>query len=123
MASGSNRSAREDARMAAEASDGVRPARASTVASAASASSIACSQARSDTASRSASGTKMALKSPSEGKERGLAPALEADVEVQPVVVLHGHERLGVVDEDEDRVGRIGVGLVGEIDARDEAPQ
>ena len=55
-------------------------------ASARSASSIACTQARAETASRSSSGTKIGPKR-SELKERRLPLPLQTDVEAQPVAV------------------------------------
>src|SRR5437667_7603075 len=75
-----------------------------------------------------ASGTKIWSKRPSDGlsdgKEHRLALALEVDIEAQVAVLLARHERgpaLRVVDGGQDRVGGVGLGLVGEVDPRHHA--
>src|SRR3954452_7610354 len=78
----------------------MRPTRACTRARAASAASIASNQARSDTASRISSGTKIS----SNGKEHRLVLALQVDVEAEHAVLL-AREETG-----ERRVGRLGQG-------------
>src|SRR3954447_7130334 len=94
MASRSKRSGRHASATSCTASAGIRPTRACARASARSAWSIASSHARSDTASRIASGTKIASK----GKEHRLVLALQVYVETHDAVVLRreqpGEERL-----------------------------
>src|ERR1700736_4665850 len=74
---------RQAARIAAAASAGTRPAALSASARPASTSSIAASQAWSEVASAMAEVVRLGPKRRSEGKEHGLAGALEVDVEVE----------------------------------------
>src|SRR5262249_54690047 len=118
-------SARQARVIAAAWSAGTSPARASARASAASKSSVACSQAPSPTASRT--GPRASTPSKSSGIEEGGLPlALQADVEAQPVALRDRHQRGAyrrVAKSEQQRVGRVGRRLVGEVEARDRAPE
>ncbi len=94
-----------------------RPARART-----STSSIARSHASSETASCTASGTKIGVKSPLDVKKCGLALALEVDVEPQVVRDQRVAHR-GILDRRQQRVGCVGRLLVREVDPREEVLQ
>src|SRR5207248_9088027 len=74
--------------MPSAAVDGMRPVRDSARASAASTSSIACTQARSDTVASITSVLRPAPKSASDGKEDGLPFALQPAVEVQHAIAM-----------------------------------
>src|SRR3954470_9226772 len=90
------------------------PARACARARAASKSSMAWTQARSDVASLTEAGTKSA----SNVKEDRLVLALEVDVEAEHLAILARHERrpaLGVY-RGQHGIGLVGLRLVGEID-------
>src|SRR5262249_17033646 len=94
-------------------------------ASARSASRSACSQARLETASRTAAGTKIASKRPSDGKERRLTLALQADVEAESVDVTARDEGRAcrLAELGEDRIRRVRLLLLREVDARREPLQ
>ena len=118
---GRSASASHAAAIASAASAGITPARASARASARSASSIAASQARPETASRTASGTKSGANSSSEGKEDRLPLSLQPDVEAELAVARRlGDERRAPfrAQTRQDGVGRVRLGLVREVDAR-----
>src|SRR3712207_3180506 len=103
-----------------------RSARASATARAASASSIAWSQARPPTASRISSGTKIGSNRSSHIEEHGLLLTLQIDVKTEGAVEWVGDQRraqLRVLDRREHRVGRVGLLLVGEVDPCDDLPE
>src|SRR5205823_7703120 len=106
--------------MPSAAVDGMRPVRDSTRASAASTSSIACTQARSDTVASIASVLRLGPKSASDGKEDRLPFALQPDVEVQHATAILRDEGLPSrrLDEVQYRIGGVGLGLVREIHPR-----
>src|SRR5437764_12221595 len=92
------------------------PRRACARASAASTSSIACTQATSETTAAIRSLPRLGPKSRSDGKEHRFLLALETDVEVQHAAITPGDQRRspGRFDRVED--GIVGVGrLVREI--------
>src|ERR1700730_4858226 len=106
------------ARIAAAASAGTRPVALSASARPDSTSSIAASQARSEVASAIAAVVKLGPERRSEGKEDGLAGALEADVEVVDLTLGAGYQggpAVGI-DKPEDRVGLVRRRLLGEVD-------
>src|SRR6266550_2407446 len=74
--------------MPSAAVGGMRPIRDSARASAASTSSIACTQARSDTVASITSVLRLGPKSASDGKEDRLPFALQPDVEVQHATAI-----------------------------------
>src|SRR3984893_8453527 len=124
MASTSNRSAWQQPAMVTAASRGITPTRASAAASAASKSSMACSQARSETVARMASVEKVGPKRPPSGGKKGrLSVALHVDVEDEHATLVPSHQggpHVGVGDGREHRIGRVGDFLVREVDARHE---
>src|SRR5947199_9553349 len=69
------------------------PRRACTRASAASTSSMACTQAASETTARIRSLPRLGPKSRSDGKEHRFLLALQTDVEVQHAAIVPGDER------------------------------
>src|SRR5688500_15705690 len=86
---------------------------------------MAAIQARSETAPRKESGTNSVPKRTLEVKERGLAVALQVDVEAKAAVLLASDERrapLGL-DREQHRVRLVGLWLVRKVDARDDALQ
>ena len=91
-ATGSNRLAWQAAAIVSAASPGITPQSASAPARAASASSMAWSQATSPVAARTSSVEKIGAKSRSPVKEHRLVIALQADVEAQPGGIGAGHE-------------------------------
>src|SRR5438270_1499748 len=106
--------------MPSAALDGMRPMRASARASAASTSSIACTQARSDTVASITSVLRLGPKSASDGKEDGLPFTLQPDVEVQHATAILRDEGLAArrLDEVQNRIGGIGLGLVRKVQPR-----
>src|ERR1700682_1166274 len=96
--------------MPSAAAAGMRPMRDSARASAASTSSIACTQARSDTVASITSVLRLGPKSASDGKEHRLPFALQPDVEVQHAAAGLRDEGLPArrFDEVENRVDKIG---------------
>ena len=73
-----------------------------------------------------ASGTKIGVNGSLDVKERGLALALEVDVEPQPAAVGTGDQRLAhglILDGREQRVARVGLLLLREVDPGEEVPQ
>src|SRR2546425_6547200 len=106
--------------MPSAAIDGMRPIRASARASAASTSSIACTQARSDTVACITSVLRLGPKSASDGKEHRLPVALEPDVEVQHATAILRDKGLPTrgLDEVENRIGGVGLHLVRKIHPR-----
>src|SRR5438270_2541240 len=92
------------------------PTRACTRASAASTSSIACTQAASETTARIRSLPRLGPKSRSDGKEHRLLLALQTDVEVQHAAIVPGDERRspGRFDRVEDGIAGVRR-LVGKI--------
>src|SRR5438309_8928113 len=103
--------------MPSAALDGMRPMRASARASAASTSSIACTQARSDTVASITSVLRLGPKSASDGKEDRLLFALQPDVEMQHATTVLCDEGLAArrLDEVQNRIGGIGLGLVRKV--------
>src|SRR5205823_11966045 len=99
---------------------GMRPVRDSARASAASTSSIACTQARSDTVASITSVLRLGPKSASDGKEDRLPFALQPDVEVQHATAILRDEGLPSrrFDEVQNRIRTIGLGLVRKIHPR-----
>src|SRR2546421_10315516 len=106
--------------MPSAAADGWRPVGASARASAASTSSIACTQARSDTVTSITSVLRLGPKSASDGKEDRLPFALQPDVEVQHATTILRDEGLPArrLDEVQNRIGGIGFGLVRKVHPR-----
>src|SRR5712692_10745705 len=106
--------------MPSAAATGMRPIRDSARANAASTSSIACTQARSDTVTSINSVLRLGPKSASDGKEHRFPLALQPDVEVQHATAIFGDERVLTrrLDEVQSRSGRVGLALVGKIHAR-----
>src|SRR2546425_1684252 len=106
--------------MPSAAIDGMRPMRASARASAASTSSIACTQARSDTVASITSVLRLGPKSASDGKEDRLPFALEPDVEVQHATAILRDKGLPPrgLDEVQDWIGGVGLRLVRKIHPR-----
>src|SRR5437588_12866361 len=106
--------------MPSAAAAGMRPIRASARASAASTSSIACTQARSDTVASITSVLRLGPKSASDGKEDGLPFALQPDVEVQHASAVLRDEGLPArrLDKVQNRVGGVGLSLVRKIHPR-----
>src|SRR5439155_15780289 len=127
MASRSKRSARQLPAMADAASSGISPTLASAAARAASTSSIAWSQARSEKAARIASVEKAGPKrlpvdAGSGGKKGCLSVALHVDVEDQYAALVARHEGgpdRPIADGREHGVGGVGGFLVREVDVRD----
>src|SRR5438309_7911824 len=124
MASTSKRSASQQPAIAAAASSGMSPALASARARAPSTSSMAWSQARSDTTALMASVEKVGPNRPPSGgcgkKGRLLVP-LQVDVEDQDTALVTSHQRgpdVGVGDGGEDGVDRVRGLLVREVHAR-----
>src|SRR2546429_5850771 len=103
--------------MPSAAVDGMMPIRASARASAASTSSIACTQARSDTVASITSVLRLGPKSASDGKEDSLPFALQPDVEVQHAIAMLRDEGLPAcrLDEVQNRIGGVGLRLVRKI--------
>src|SRR2546430_4396939 len=106
--------------MPSAAVDGMRPIRDCARASAASTSSIACTQARSDTVASITSVLRLGPKSASDGKEDGLPFALQPDVEVQHATTILRDEGVPArrLDEVQNWIGGIGLGLVRKIHPR-----
>src|SRR2546426_4559561 len=106
--------------MPSAAIDGMRPMRASARASAASTSSIACTQARSDTVACITSVLRLGPKSASDGKEHRLPVALQPDVEVQHATAILRDKGLPArgLDEVENRIAAVGLHLVRKIHPR-----
>src|ERR1700694_5729952 len=104
--------------MPSPAPAGMTPIRDSARANAASTSSIACTQARSDTVTNINSVLRLGPKSASDGKEHRLPLALQPDVEVQHATATLRDERLAPrrLDQVENRIARVGLALVGKID-------
>src|SRR5881227_2734806 len=111
--------------MPSAAVDGMRPVRDSALASAASTSSIACTQARSDTVASMTSVLRLGPKSASDGKENRLPFALQPDVEVQHPAGILRDEGLPArgLDEVQSRIRGIGFRLVGKIHPRHQVTQ
>src|SRR5438067_5605930 len=106
--------------MPSAAVDRMRPIRDSARASAASTSSIACTQARSDTVASITSVLRLGPKSASDGKEDRLPFALQPDVEVQHATAMRGDEGLPAcrLDEVQNRIGGVGLRLIRKIHPR-----
>src|SRR6202521_3505719 len=106
--------------MPSPAPAGMTPIRDSARANAASTSSIACTQARSDTVSIINSVLRLGPKSASDGKEHRFPLALQPDVEVQHATAIFRDERLLArrLDEVESWIGRVGLGFVRKIHPR-----
>src|SRR3984893_8574086 len=106
--------------MASAAAAGMTPIRDSARASAASTSSIAWTQARSETVASIISVLRLGPKRASDGKEHRLPLALQPDVEVQHATATLRDERLPArrFDQVESRIGRVGLRLVGKIHPR-----
>src|SRR5438067_13889079 len=98
--------------MPSAAVGGMMPIRASARASAASTSSIACTQARSDTVASIASVLRLGPKSALDGKEDRLPFALQPDVEVQHATAIFRDEGLPSrrLDEVQNLIRTIGLG-------------
>src|SRR6202022_3766036 len=103
--------------MPSAAAAGMTPIRDSARANAASTSSIACTQARSDTVTSINSVLRLGPKSASDGKEHRLPLALQPDVEMEHATAIFRDERLPTrrLDEVQRRIGRVGLGLVRKI--------
>src|SRR3989442_12994734 len=99
---------------------GMRPIRASARARAASTSSIACTQARSDTVTSIKSVLRLGPKSALDGKEHRLPFALQPDVEMQHATAILRDQRLPTyrLDEVQSRIGHVGLRLVRKIHPR-----
>src|SRR6266571_4770578 len=97
--------------MPSAAVDGIRPIRDSARASAASTSSIACTQARSDTVASITSVLRLGPKSASDGKEDRLPFALQPDVEAQHATAILRDKGLPACRLDEVQDWIVGVGL------------
>src|SRR5260370_32348065 len=106
--------------MPSAAAAGMMPIRDSAWARAASTSSIACTQARSDTVISIKSVLRLGPKSASDGKENRLPFALQPDVEVQHATATLRDQPLSTrrLDEVQHRIGRVGGRLVGEVHPR-----
>src|SRR5256712_8227093 len=106
--------------MPSAAVGGMRPIRDSARASAASTSSIACTQARSDTVASITSVLRLGPKSASDGKEDRLPFALQPDVEVQHATAILRDKGLPArrFDEVQDRIGGGGLRLVRKVHPR-----
>src|SRR2546430_3369882 len=106
--------------MRSAAVGGMRPIRASARARAASTSSIACTPARSDTVASITSVLRLGPKSASDGKEDRLPFALQPDVEVEHATTTLRDEGLLArrLDEVQNRIGGIGLGLVRKVHPR-----
>src|SRR5712692_2551531 len=100
--------------MPSAAAPGMMPIRDSARARAASTSSIACTQARSDTVTSIKSVLRLGPKSASDGKEDRLPFALQPDVEVQHATATLRDQRLPAcrLDEVQHRIGFVGLRLV-----------
>src|SRR6266851_3470939 len=96
---------------------GTRPTRDSARASAASTSSMACTQARSDTVTSITSVLRLGPKSASDGKEDRLPFALQPNVEMQHATAIPRDQRLPPrrLDEVQNRIGRVRRRLVRKI--------
>src|SRR5260370_37641686 len=103
--------------MPSGASGGMRPTRDSARARAASTSSIACTQARSETVAIINSVLRLGPKSASDGREDRLPFTLESDVEVQHATAALRDQRFptGGFDEAQYCIGRGGGRRVMEI--------
>src|SRR6267378_1225176 len=103
--------------MPSAAAAGMTPTRDSARASAASTSSIACTQARSDTVASIKSVLRLGPKSESDGKEHRLPFALQPDVEVEHATAAVRDKGLSTrrLDQIEHRIGGVGLCLVREI--------
>src|SRR5438477_1734632 len=106
--------------MPSAAVEGMRPIRDSARASAASTSSIACTQARSDTVASITSVLRLGPKSASGGKEDRLPFALQPDVEVQHATAMLRDQGLPAcrLDEVQNRIGGVGLCLIRKIHPR-----
>src|SRR5438445_8674975 len=106
--------------MPSAAAVGMRPNRDSARARAASTSSIACTQARSETVASIKSVLRLGPNRASDGKEHRLPLALQPDVEVHHTTATLRDQRLPArrINEAQDRIGRIGFLLVGKIHPR-----
>ena len=106
--------------MPSAAAVGMRPNRDSARARAASTSSIACTQARSETVASIKSVLRLGPNRASDGKEHRLPFALQPDVEVQHTTATLRDQRLPArrINEVQDRIGRVGFRLVGKIHPR-----
>src|SRR3984893_419474 len=106
--------------MASAAAAGMTPIRDSARASAASTSSIAWTQARSETVASIISVLRLGPKRASDGKEHRLPLALQPDVEVQHPTAILRDERVPTrrLDQVENWIGRVGLRLVGKIHPR-----
>src|ERR1700730_13044593 len=111
--------------MPSPAAAGITPIRDSARASAASTSSIACTQARSDTVTNINSVLRLGPKSASDGKEHRLPLALQPDVEVQHPTAIFRDERLAArrLHEVQRRIDRVGLRLVGKVQTCDEVTE
>src|SRR5437879_13064917 len=111
--------------MPSAAVGGMMPIRASGRASAASTSTIACTQARSDTVASITSVLRLGPKSASDGKEDRLPFALQPDVEVQHATAILCDKGLAArrLDEVQNRIGGIGLGLVRKVPPRHEVTE
>src|SRR2546423_13496450 len=111
--------------MPSAAAAGMRPIRDCARASAASTSSIACTQARSETVASITSVLRLGPKSASDGKEDRLPLALQPHVEVQHATAILRDQGLPArrLDEVQDWITGIGLGLVRKIDPRHEVTQ
>src|SRR5712692_7871576 len=106
--------------MPSAAAAGMMPIRDSAWARAASTSSIACTQARSDTVTSIKSLLRLGPKSASDGKDHRLPFALQPDIEVQHAGATLRDQRLPArrLDEVQHRIGRVGLRLVGKMHSR-----
>src|SRR3984893_12447936 len=111
--------------MASAAAAGMTPIRDSARASAASTSSIAWTQARSETVASIISVLRLGPKRASDGKEHRLPLALQPDVEVQHATATLRDERLPArrLDEVENRIGPVGLRLVRKVQTCDEVTE
>src|SRR3979409_1675271 len=110
--------------MASATADGITPIRDSARASAASTSSIACTQARSETVAIITSVVRLGPKSASDGKEDSLPFALQPNVEVQHLTAIVGDDGPPArwLDEVENRIGGVGLRLVRKIQQPHQGP-
>src|SRR5260370_29425492 len=92
---------------------GMRPRRDSACARAASTSSIACTQARSETVTNIKSVLRLGPKRASDGKEHRLPFALQPDVETEHATAIARNKRLATcrLDKVQNRIGRVGLRL------------
>src|ERR1700694_2905672 len=106
--------------MPSAAAAGMTPIRDSARARAASTSSIACTQARSDTVTSIKSVLRLGPKSASDGKEDRLPFALQPDVEVEHAPAILRDQRLATrrLNEVQNRIGGVGLRLIRKIHPR-----